>query len=151
MTNKKKKSDVFWRIVISAVGVALIVMAIVNLVLFIFGTQTDASVSVRRIGGADNGKPSDIRYRWSVDYTFRDEYGDEHEGHTSKLGGDMSVKTDDTVYYLESVPFINGLESEVKPNFGQLIYVGLGVFLIYVMNPPSKKKRKTMAVKEKKT
>ncbi|HPQ48156.1 MAG TPA: hypothetical protein PLP30_12360, partial [Clostridia bacterium] len=118
MTKSKKKSDAFWRVVISAVGVALIAMAVGNIILFIFGTRTSASVSVRRFGGADNGRPSEIRYSWSVDYTFIDDEGERHEGHSTKLGGDMSVKTDDTVYYLKAAPFINGLESEVEPNLG---------------------------------
>ena len=141
MTKSKKKSDTFWRVVISAVGIALIAMAVINFILFLFGTQTSASVSVRRFGGAENGRPSEIRYSWAVDYTFIDDDGDKHEGHSTKLGSDMSVKTDDTVYYLEAAPFINGLESEVEPNLGQLIYVCLGVFLIYVMNPRLRRKK----------
>ena len=141
MTKGKRKSDVIWRIIVSAVGIALIAMAIANISLFIFGAQTDASVSVRRFGGADNGKPADIRYRWSVDYTFADEYGDIHEGHTTKSGSEMSVNTDDTVYYLKTAPYINGLESEVKPSIGLIIYAGLGIFLIVVMNPKLEVKR----------
>ena len=145
MAKKKKKSDVFWRIIVSAVGVALIAMAITNFTLFIFGTETSASVNVRRFLGADNGKPADIRYKWSVDYTFFDEDGDEYEGHSTKLGSELSVKTDNTVYYFEAAPWINALESEVKPNWRQILYLGLGVFLIYVMNPEIKKKKRKKA------
>ncbi|MBN2559202.1 MAG: hypothetical protein JXB33_10660 [Clostridia bacterium] len=138
---KKKSGGVFWKIVISAVGAALILIAAVSLLLFIFGNKAVADVSIRRIGGADDGRPYEQRYLWSVDYTFMDNEGVLRQGHTQKRGGDMAVDTDDTVRYFEFAPFVNMLESETEPGFGQLIYIGLGLLLILAMNGKKKKRK----------
>lgn len=149
MAKRKKSSNLFWRIFISAIGIFLILMAITDFSLFLFGEKTTADVTTRRLMGADNGKPSDLRYKWSVDYAFIDKEGDEYSGHTQKLGGDMSVKVERTVYYFEKAPFINALADEAKPSWGQPVYIGLGIFLITVMNGKKKKpKHKHKVVKK---
>ena len=43
--------NMVWRIIISAVGLILIIMALGNLLLFIWGSQAQASISPRRYGG----------------------------------------------------------------------------------------------------
>lgn len=137
MAKKKgnpKFSKIFWRIAISAVGAALITLAVVELLLFFFGETAAASVSTRRVGGADNGRPASQRYEWSLDYTFYDKNGITHSGHTTRRGSDLSVKTDSRVYYFRFAPFINALESEAEPNLSQPLFVVIGVFLIYAMN-----------------
>lgn len=149
MAKRKKSSNLFWRIFISAIGVALILIAIMDFSLFLFGEKTTANVTTRRLLGADPGKPSDIRYKWAVDYTFTDDEGKTYDGHTQKLGSDMSVKVEKSVYYFKKAPLINSLESEAKPNWGQLVYIGLGVFLLFAMNGKKKnKKPKHNAVKK---
>ena len=67
---KSKRSALFWRIVISAIGIILILMAIGNLLLFIFGDTAQAVVSTRRYGGERQGAVNDKRYTWYVDYTL---------------------------------------------------------------------------------
>lgn len=144
MSNKKEQSrlsKIFWRIAISAVGIALIVIAVVNLLLFFFGQSATANVTTRRFGGADDNRPPNQRYEWSVDYTFQDKNGIIHSGHTTKRGNDMSAKIENRVYYFEFAPFINTLESEAEPNIGQPLFIAIGSFLLYVMN--SKKKKTT--------
>ncbi|MFO7611972.1 MAG: hypothetical protein R6W99_05715, partial [Clostridia bacterium] len=120
---------------------ALILLALSGLLLFIFGSKAAANVSTRRIGGADDGRPYEQRYLWSIDYTFRDDDGVLREGHTQKRGSDMMVIADDTARYFEFAPFINMLESETEPGFGQLMYIGLGLLLILVMNGKRKKRK----------
>ncbi len=142
MANKKKQSKnskIFWRISISAVGVALILIAVFNILLFLFGESVSTKVNSRRFGGADDGKPFSQRYSWSLDYTFVDKEGIIHSGHTTRRGSDMSVKTDSRAYYFTFAPFINSLESEVNPNIGQVLFIGIGIFLIFVMNKKKKK------------
>lgn len=149
MAKKKKSSNLFWRIFISAIGIALILIAIMDFSLFLFGEKTTAIITTRRIAGSNPGKPSDQRYRWYVDYTFTDNEGDEYSGHTQKLGSDTSVKVDNTIYYFPQAPFLNSLESEAKPNWGQLVYIGLGIFLLFVMNGKKKKpKHKHKVIKK---
>lgn len=83
MSKKKghsKLSRIFWRIAISTVGVALIVIAVAELLLFFFGEATAANVSTRRVGGADDDRPVSQRYEWSVDYTFKDKNNVSHNG-----------------------------------------------------------------------
>lgn len=140
-----KPADNFWRILISTVGAALIVIAVLNLGLYFFGTAAAVSVATRRVGGSDDGRPANQRYQWFLDYTFTDANGIIQSGHTSRRGGDMSVKTDARVYYFPFAPFINSLESETKPGFAQPLYIALGVLLIAVLNRKNKpSKRKTI-------
>ena len=55
---QSKASNQFWRIAISVVGLALIVLAVVNVSLFFWGESTSAKVTTRRLGGSDPGRPS---------------------------------------------------------------------------------------------
>jgi len=142
MANRKEQSEIskiFWRITLSVLGIALILMAVCNISLFFFGKSTTAEVTTRRYGGADNNWPVSQRYEWSVDYTFSDKEGVIHSGHTNRRGNDMSVKVENTAYYFSFAPFINSLESEAEPNIGQPLLVGMGMLLLFVMN----KKKKT--------
>lgn len=154
MTNKKEQSKIskiFWRIAISVIGLALILLALVSISLYFFGESTTAKVTTRRYGGADNNYAASKRYEWSVDYTFRDKEGKKYSGHTTKRGSDMSAKVSNKVYYFASAPFINSLESEVEPNAGQPVLIALGTLLLVVMNKKKKKIRgKSKAVKKSK-
>ena len=129
-----KGNGILARILISLLGVAMILLGVSRFALFFVGETTFADVNTRRVGGADNQYAADKRYEWSIDYTFTDADGEVHDGHTTRRGADMGVKVESTVYYWPAAPFINGLESEVEPNLGQLILVGLGVLLIVFMN-----------------
>lgn len=141
---QSKASKIFWRIFITALGVALIFMALVELLLYFFGEEAVANVSVRRVGGADDGRTVSQRYEWSIDYTFSDKSAVEHSGHVTRRGSDISVKTEKKVYYFTFAPFLNALEGDAKPNLSQPLYFLVGVFLIYVMN-----KRNTRGQTEK--
>lgn len=136
---QSKASKMFWRIAVSAVGIALILMALGNLSLFFFGESTTAKVTTRRYGGADDNRPVSQRYEWSVDYTFNDKDGKNHSGHTTRRGNDMAVKVENRVYYFPFAPFINSFESEAEPNIGQPLLIGIGIFLLFVMNKKKKK------------
>ncbi len=141
---KKRKSNkhakLFWRMAVTAVGAALLLIALSNLALYFFGTAAPAAVSTRRVGGANDGQPPNRRYEWSVHYTFRDKNGLEHSGNTTIRGVDITPKTDSRVYYFPSAPFVSALESEAKPNTGQAVMAALGVLLILVMNSKKKKR-----------
>jgi len=150
MKNKRKLSKLFWRIIISAVGAALIFIAVSELALYFFGETASASVTTRRVGGADDQYQPNQRYEWSVDYTFMDKKGTEHSGHTTRRGGDLPPKTDSRVYYFPLVPFISALESEAQPNIGQPLFVVIGIFLLLMMSRKNKKLRPVPAVRNAK-
>jgi hypothetical protein len=138
---RQKNPSVFWRIMISLVGAALILIAAVQLLLYVFGATAPADISVRRVGGANDGAPVGQRYEWSVDYTFTDDAGNTRSGHTTRRGSDMSPGvTDDTAYYFPFAPFISALESDAAPGWHQLIFTVLGLFLLIVMNRGRKTK-----------
>ncbi len=143
--NAKSKGPLA-RILISLLGVAMILLGVSRFALFFVGETTSADVNTRRVGGADNQYPADSRYEWSIDYTFTDADGEIHSGHTTHRGGDMGVKVESMVYYWPSAPFINGLRSEVEPNLGQLVLVGLGILLIVLMNRKSSRQPVQLSV-----
>lgn len=99
MKNNRKSSNLFWRIVISLVGIALIYIAVSNLSLYFFGERASVSVTTRRTGGVDDRYELKKRYEWSVDYTFTDKNGVSHSGHTLSRGGDLPPKTGNIAYY----------------------------------------------------
>ena len=141
MVKKRKHSELLMRIIISAVGVALILIAISNLALFFFGEKVIANVTTRRVGGADDQYQPNQQYEWSVDYSFKDKNGVIHNGHTTMRGGALPPKTDNKIYYFTFAPFMNALEREAQPNISQPIFVVIGIFLLLVMNRKTKKQR----------
>lgn len=143
-SKQQRLTGLLWRILVSVIGLALILMALVHLLLFLFGETAAADVALRRFGGADTGKPPSARYQWSLDYTFTDDSGEKHDGHATRRGSDSSVKSDVRVYYFTFAPFLNTLESEAEPNLGQGLLIGVGLFLLVVMN----KKRKIVVRKK---
>ena len=130
----RDRPGLFWRTLISAVGAALVLLAVVRLSLFFFGDIAAADVNVRRVGGVNDGRPAEDRYEWSLDYTFRDKAGKMHDGTATRRGSDISVDTDDWVYYFSFAPYINALESDAEPNFTQLLLIIVGGFLVYIIN-----------------
>lgn len=137
MSRRNKGRDrpgLFLRVLISVVGAALVLLAVVRLSLFFFGDIAAADVNVRRVGGVNDGRPAKERYEWSLDYTFRDKAGKMYDGTTTRRGSDISVDTDGWVYYFSFSPYINALESDAEPNFTQLLLVIIGAFLVYIIN-----------------
>jgi hypothetical protein len=136
MENKRKPPKLIWRIIISAVGAALIYIAVFNLALYFFGDTASISVTTRRIGGANDQYELNQRYEWSVDYTFMDKNGVlQRSGHTTQRGGDLPPRTDSRAYYFSfcSLYQCSG-KRNAKPNVGQLLYIVIGIFLLWVMN-----------------
>ena len=113
-------------------GILLIAIALINVILFFIGSTAIPDVSTRRRGGSIGGLPTSKRYEWSIDYDFEASDGNIYKGTTTRRGSDMSINVEKKVYYLPINPRINSLASDVKPNFAQLIMLGLGALLIYV-------------------
>lgn len=131
-----------WRVIISAIGLALMIMALSNLLLFFIGSQATASVSTRRYGGERQGAVNENRYTWYVDYTFTADSGLTYEGHLTKLGSATNVSVENKVRYFSFAPFINTLEDTARPNLGQLVMFAAGAFCLVVMNNKQRKSNK---------
>ena len=128
-------TGIFWRVVISMVGLALILLAVGRLVIYLAGEETHIfNVQTRRIGGSDPNQRPDARYEWDIHYSFTGRDGAVHSGYSKRRGGDMGVKVERKVHYLPAAPFFNVLEKEGKPSIGQVVMLVLGGFLLYVMN-----------------
>lgn len=136
-----KASKLFWRVFISLVGIALIGIAVNDVALGIVGKTAVATVSVRRVGGSDDGYAPANQYTWSIDYTFNAN-GKEYSGHTQHRGSAIGVDYDREVHYYAFAPWINSLDADPVPGLKTLVYVGLGVLLLVVMNRPKKKTAK---------
>jgi hypothetical protein len=127
-----RKGHIMGRFILGAVGVMMIALALMTILLYFMGDTAQAQVSTRRVGGSRDGAPADSRYEWSIDYEFTAANGSTYYGTTTRRGSDMSVKFDRKVYYFKAVPNLNALAGEVRPNVGQLVMIGLGVFLVSV-------------------
>lgn len=136
-------TGIFWRVVISMVGVALIILAVGRLAIYLAGEETRIyDVQTRRIGGSDGNQKPDVRYQWDILYSFTDRDGAVHTGFAKRRGGDMGVKVEKMVYYLPAAPFLHVLEKEGKPNLGQAVMLVLGGLLLYVMNRNGTRRKK---------
>ncbi|HBL83454.1 MAG: hypothetical protein A2Y17_04160 [Clostridiales bacterium GWF2_38_85] len=143
-TVKKEQSKavkIFWKIFISLIGILLIFIAINEVALGIFGKTAIATVSTRRVGGSNNNEPPERQYDWSVDYSFMVD-GNEYNGHTTHKGSAMSVNYDNQVHYYSFAPIINSIDANAIPSFGTFIMIGLGIFLLIIMNADPKKKKR---------
>ena len=126
------KGSIFGKIILFIVGLMLILIASINILLFIFGDTSTANISTRRVGGSNDSYPAESRYEWSVDYDFLASDGNVYNGTTTRRGSDMGVKVENMVYYFSFQHRLNSLSSEVRPNAGQIIMMLLGGFLLSV-------------------
>jgi hypothetical protein len=138
-TSKSGKQKIIWRIFISTVGAALILIALINFALYFIGNEAFADISTRRYGGERQGAVNDKRYSWYVDYTFLADNGQQYEGHLTKLGSATSVEVERNIYYFSFAPFINTTQDTAEPNFGQLLMAAVGVFCLVIINRKSRK------------
>lgn len=125
------------RVLISLLGLALIILAVVPLMLGIVGERAPGVIThVRREGGE---RPEAVagRYTYAISYTFKLPDGTNIDGFTKKVSNGAFVKNPSTpvaVRYLKQLPFINVLESETEPRLGNLTLIALGSFLIWLIN-----------------
>lgn len=135
---KLNSDNTIIKVLITLLGAALVIWGVGSVVLGVVGAQDTAVItSIRRQGGERNDvKPG--TYTYSIGYTFTLPNGKRVESSTTKIGSAIYLKADGTsttsVRYLKSAPFINTLEENTKPSFGQLALVGVGILLIVVIN-----------------
>lgn len=132
------------RVLLSLLGIALILWAVVPLVLGIVGERAPGTIThVRREGGE---RPEAVagRYTYAIGYTFKLPDGTNIDGFTKKVSNGAFVKNPSTpvaVRYLKQLPLINVLESETEPSFGNLLLVAIGGFLLWLVNGDRSKER----------
>ena len=135
---KSKYSKLLTRLLITLLGIAFIAWGISTIMLGFFGDKCTAVItSIRREGGERN-EAIRGQYTYNISYTFTLPNGKTVNGDTKKVGDATYLKADGksktAVRYFSFFPYINALEKDTKPGFGQLILVAIGCFLIYIMN-----------------
>ena len=126
------------RILISFLGVAFILWGVMNISLGIIGKPASAVVTnIRREGGErKDGRPG--RYTYNISYTFTLPDGKVINGFAKKIGNAVYLKADGTgrmpVKYFKEMPYINSSAEDSQFSIGQVILIGIGVLLIFLMN-----------------
>ncbi|HPE96037.1 MAG TPA: hypothetical protein PLT66_08240 [Bacillota bacterium] len=143
------RPNTIWRIIITLVGVALILLAIRDIGLVAFGKKTTATdVYTSRYSSVDSNESPDKQYKWGVSWTFRVD-GKEYSGSATVRGSATSVKHGNTVYYYPFAPQINSLYAKDSVGFGTAVLVIIGILLIVVINKKPKKNTRFKGKTEK--
>ena len=125
------------RILISAVGAALILWSAGAMALGIGGTRTTAVITDIRRQGGERNEAVPNRYAYSTGYTFTLPDGRAVDGSATRIGGAVYLKADGTsmlpVRYWKLLPAVSAPEEDTAPSVGKLVQAAAGVFLIRVM------------------
>lgn len=136
------------RILISFLGVAFILWGVMSITLGIIGESSTATVTnIRREGGERNdARPG--RYTYNISYTFTLPDGKEISGFTKKVGNAVYLKADGTgripVKYFKEMPYLNSSVEDSRFSIRQVILIGVGVLLIFLMNRKLKDSNKVV-------
>ena len=135
---KSKFSKLLTHIFITILGVAFIAWGISTIMLGFFGQKESALITDIRREGGERNEMIRGRYTYNISYTFTLPNGKNVNGVTKRIGDSIYLKADGkskaTVKYFSFFPYINALEQDTKPGWGQLILIAIGCLLIYIMN-----------------
>lgn len=126
------------RIFMTLLGVAFIFYGSASIVLGIIGEKGTAVITNIRREGGERNEAKGGRYTYNISYTFQLPGGKSVNGLTKRIGNAIYLKADGkseaAVRYFSFFPFINALETDTKPGFGQLAIVLAGCLMIFVVN-----------------
>ena len=135
---KSKSPKLLTRIFITLLGFAFIVWGLATIALGFVGDNGTAVITDIRREGGERNEVIRGRYTYNISYTFTLPNGKSVNGFTKTVGNAIYLKADGkskaAVKYFSFFPYINALEQDTKPGFGQLILVAVGCFLIFIMN-----------------
>ena len=147
--SKKSGTGIVGRILITLLGAVLILWAINDIGLVMWGEKAPvADVNTSRTGGSDSNQPPEKQYRWSVSWTFYVD-GKEYTGSATVRGSAIGVKHGRTVYYYPFAPKINSLYAKDGIGLGTVLLVALGLFLIIIVNKKPKENNRFKGKTEK--
>jgi hypothetical protein len=140
---KPKSKKYFFRILITLIGAGFIAWGLTTLALGFAGTQTNAEITHIRREGGERNEVNRGRYTYLMSYSFVLSDGKKVNGVSRYIGDSVYLKADGKskipVRYFSFFPAINALASDTKPGIGQLLFLVIGIFLIYIMNKRPKK------------
>lgn len=141
-TNPKPK-NYFFRILITLIGAGFIAWGLTTLALGFFGTNANAVITDIRREGGERNEVNRGRYTYLMSYSFVLSDGKKVNGVSRYIGDSVYLKADGKskipVRYFSFFPAINALASDTKPGIGQLLFLVIGIFLIYIINKRPKK------------
>lgn len=130
----RNKNNVFMKGFIVILGVMFILWSSSLITLGFAGKSRVATIThVRREGGERN-ETIGGRYLYNLSYSFKLPNGKSINGVTKKIGSGVYIKnpnTITTIKYFEFFPNVNALVEDTKLGLKQVIYIGIGVLLIY--------------------
>ena len=128
------KRKLFPRIMMTMLGTVLILVAVGNLTLSIFGERASAVITHIRREGGERAESTPNRYNYNISYSFTLPDGKKVDGFTKVIGDAVYIKANGTgritVRYFKAMPYINAPET-MPFSLGQLILTGAGIFLIF--------------------
>jgi hypothetical protein len=137
MTESNSKK-ILPRLLITLLGIAFILWGVTDIMLGLYGESATAVITHIRREGGERNEVIRSRYTYIISYSFNLPDGKSISSYTRKIGNSVFLKADGNskmkVKYFSSFPFINALEQDTKPGFGQLIIMAIGCFLIYIIN-----------------
>ena len=135
---KTKFSKFLTRLFITLLGIAFISWGVSTIMLGIFGDKGTAIITNIRREGGERDEAIRGRYTYNISYTFTLPNGKNVHGNSKRVGDATYLKADGKskapVKYFSFFPYINVLEQDTNPDFGQLIFVGIGCFFIFIIN-----------------
>jgi len=136
--SKLKIFKLLTRLLITLLGIAFIAWGISTIMLGYFGVKETAVITNIRREDGERNEAIRGRFTYIISYTFTLPNGDNVDGFTKRVGNATYLKADGksktSVKYFSFFPYINALEQDTKPGISQLILVGIGFFLIFIMN-----------------
>lgn len=131
---KSKRKNILMKVFIAILGIMFILWGSSLVTLGFVGKSSIGTIThVRREGGERN-ECIGGRYLYNISYTFRTPNGKSIDGFTKKVSNGIYIKelnTITTVKYFDFFPYINALAKDTNLGLKQLIYIGVGVLLIY--------------------
>lgn len=132
------KKNLATRIFITLLGIGFVLYGISTISLGLFGKKGTAVITNIRREGGERDEVIRGRYTYIISYTFELPGGKSVDGISRTIGNSVFMKADGkskrSVRYFEFFPYINALADDTKPGLGQLIFVTIGCFLIYIIN-----------------
>ena len=125
------------RILMTLLGVAFILYGSASIGLGVIGEKGTAVITHIRREGGERNEAKGGRYTYNISYTFQSG-GKSVNGFTKRIDNAIYLKADGksktSVRYFSFFPYINALETDTKPGFGQLAIVLAGCLMIFVVN-----------------
>jgi hypothetical protein len=114
------------------VGTAFILYGLVMPLLPYAGERAAGEITTVRRELGDRRDPLPNRYSWSVGYHFTLPDGAVVHGNTKVIGSSFSAgisKGPAVVHYLPSLPWVNALERDTRPDPGKAVMLAAGTLL----------------------